>query len=493
MSIINRKFYLILGIIFLAELFSLFGYILSDFRQISFLLIILIFSIISLHKFEYGLLIILAELFIGSKGYLFYFNYDGTFISIRIALWIIIMSIWIAKLIIILLKEKKVKIEFLKFSYSKYYFVLFLFIIFGFINGILHKNELSNIFFDFNGWMYFLLVFPFYSIIKLKENIINILRLASASLIWLSAKTLFLLFIFSHNMIGAMNGLYGWVRQSGAGEITHMQGGFYRIFFQSHIFILAGFFIILFFIVKYFENFKNIKKEFIFLFILSSLFLSSILISFSRSFWIGLSLGLVIFSIFIFKLHGFKKLFFTFIILFAISIISLTILFSIIKFPYPSIDRNFNAINLFSERISRITGEAAVSSRWSLLPELYKEISDDPILGKGFGFTVTYKTSDPRIIETTANALYTTYAFEWGWLDIWLKLGFLGLISYLVLICKMFFDSIKIKDINQKYLVLGISTGLAVIVVVSFFSPYMNHPLGIGYLLMASCFLNKLK
>jgi len=61
--------------------------------------------------------------------------------------------------------------------------------------------------------------------------------------LWLGFKPFFLLFIFSHDMIGMTAELYRWVRLTGVGELTRMQGGFYRIFLQSQIFSLAGFFI----------------------------------------------------------------------------------------------------------------------------------------------------------------------------------------------------------------------------------------------------------
>src|SRR5690606_26879171 len=52
-----------------------------------------------------------------------------------------------------------------------------------------------------------------------------------------------------------------------------------------------------------------------------------------------------------------------------------------------------------------------------------------PILGSGYGTTVTYETSDPRLLSTIGSS-YTTYAFEWGYHDIWLKIGVVGASVY---------------------------------------------------------------
>ena len=54
----------------------------------------------SVEKLEYGLLILLAELFIGSKGYLFSYDYGGTLISLRMALFLVVMSAWLGKVVL---------------------------------------------------------------------------------------------------------------------------------------------------------------------------------------------------------------------------------------------------------------------------------------------------------------------------------------------------------------------------------------------------------
>jgi len=540
------KFKIVFLFIILAELFSLFGYLLPDFRQIAFLVIIFIVLILSLQKLEYGILILLAELFIGSKGYLFYFEYDGMMISIRIALWLIIMAVWLGG-VIIGWTGKSINNNKGCFTIGgilrrlapqdniiKYYIILFAFIVWGVVNGFLNHNEFSNIFFDFNGWLYFTLIFPIYYAFNKPlrgsgsylEATKSLLQVFTAAVIWLCFKTFFLLFIFSHNMLGMVYELYRWVRITGVGEITQIQGGFYRIFFQSHIFILIGLFIFLMLLIKKIES----RKEKFILFSLPAClprrhfgqamfrlrrqagiacFLSSVvLISFSRSFWIGLVIGLLSYYfiiLFIYKLKW-KKIFQVTGTLFSIAVISVGLIIAIVKFPYPTPAGGFSTTGLLSERVSQLTGEAAVSSRWALLPKLWTEIKSAPILGQGFGATVTYTTQDPRVLESNPTGEYTTYAFEWGWLDVWLKLGFLGFLFYLFLIIKVCFIGIKksakrlfdsASQINndniENKVNLGLIIGLIVVSAVSIFSPYMNHPLGIGYLIFVSVLINGCK
>jgi len=165
---------------------------------------------------------------------------------------------------------------------------------------------------------------------------------------------------------------------------------------------------------------------------------------------------------------------------------SLTLTLGLAFFPWPTTLGGFNATALLSDRATGLTGEAGASSRWQLLPPLWQEIKQAPIMGQGFGATVTYLTSDPRVLAASPSGVYTTYAFEWGWLDVWLKLGILGLLAYLILFAKIIFAGLKINTA----LSLSLTGGLIILAAVNIFSPYVNHPLGIGYLLIAAAMMD---
>ncbi len=514
---INKKIiYNTLSFIILAEILSFLGYYYPAINFSAFFTIIVSAIALSLYRLEYGLYILLTELLVGSFGYLFYFETGGFKISIRIALWLIIISAWLAKSIIKLIKIKKLEVEFLRSPYLYYFLVLFIFVSLGVINGFINNNSLNNIFFDFNNWLYFLLIFPIFSLLR-SDNLNIIKQIFLTSIGWLSVKTIIIAYIFSHNFNFFILDLYLWVRRSGVGEITQVVPGFSRIFMQSHIFVLIGFFILLFKLVI--PGSRPPREQIVAgavtrpakcgvdsglptgqagsaagmtkYVLLLVLFLSTIIISFSRSFWLGLAAGgFFVWLIIIFKLKIKLKQFFIFNSL-ALSavVLSLAITLLIVKFPYPAPSGGFDAANLLSERATQIANEAGASSRWQLLPPLWQEIKSAPILGQGFGATVTYKSSDPRVLAANPKGEYTTYAFEWGWLDVWLKLGILGLLAYLILFAKIIFDGLKIGS----YFSLSLAAGLIVILAVNIFSPYVNHPLGIGYLIIAAVIMGYLK
>jgi len=508
-SIFKRTFLFI----FLAEILSFIGYLLSPVNQAVFFVIAAAALVLSLYNLKYGVWMALAELFIGSKGYLFYFTAGGLVVSIRIALWIIIMSVWFAGLCKKFVQTKKVDFADEAIRARKtllpYFFLLFAVVCLGALNGLLRGNPGADIFFDFNGWLYLTLLLPVYRIVfagtgedkkaaeRVRSGLSALGQVFAASVIWLSFKTFFLIFIFSHDLESIAPAIYRWVRESGVGEITRMEGGFYRIFFQSHIFALAGFLIFLFVATRYINRERVVfSRYFMAIFAMISILLSVNLISFSRSNWAGLIFGIipvVAYQLWMTKKKRFKKLSITMTMLAASLVLSIGIIAAIVKFPYPGSTGNFNT-GLLSERAGQVTGEAGVSSRWNLLPPLAAKIVAAPVLGQGFGATVTYRTNDPRILASSANGEYTTYAFEWGWLDIWLKTGIIGIAAYLLLLVMIFKAGISVSSGEENAgIVPGMLIGLAAIIVVNFFSPYLNHPLGLGYIILCAVTIDGLK
>jgi len=506
-SIINpEKISAILILILFAEIFSLFGYFIPALEPIIFGALIILTLALSVKDLKLGIFILLTELFIGSKGYLFFLDFSGKTVSIRVALFGVVMGVWVMKKIISLAKEKKLVINHQAFKENIDLLVFFALIAMGLLNGLYNQNGLGNIFYDFNGWLYFLIALPLLDTFK-KTDLKTIQNIFIASAISIAAKTFLFLYIFSHFSAWDIYPYYRWIRDTGVGEITLMPNGFYRIFFQSQIFALAGIFILLASLLPklsavlsekkagFLSATKSVFKENGLLLSIVCFPLSVILVSFSRSYFAGLAGGMALIILLVVFSFGWKMFLKIFPVLAAIGVGSLLIIFIVAKFPFPKAIADFNALSL-ADRATEISGEAGASSRWALLPPLWEKIKSAPIFGRGFGATVTYKSSDPRILETSPNGIYTTYAFEWGWLDIWLKIGLFGLFAYLILILRVTlqaFRSLKSQSAEYekyKFINLGITIGLLSICGVSVFSPYMNHPLGIGYLILALTFMS---
>jgi hypothetical protein len=503
-KLFNKNFFLILGAIAGFEILSYFGGFYPRLEYWLFSSVIMFTLFFSLHNIKYGVWIVLLELFIGSQGYLLYFDTGSIHISLRIGLWLIVMSVWLKDFIISIFNKnyprRSIFLDKKIFStaYFSYFLILFFFIFAGLINGFLSNNSFQNIFFDFNGWLYFALIFPFYEsffnpVISGDNPFQPVWKILALAATWLSFKTLLFLFFFSHILpVGGAGNffltqeLYNWVRNTLVGEITFMPSGFIRIFIQSQIYLLIALIIGWFAAGNYLSEIKKNKKVLIF-FILAGAFLSAAIItSFSRSFWLALIITFLFYAFWAIKKTDWKT-FLTVSVLMVISaLFGLSLMTLIIRFPIPTPSVNFNLADALSNRVNS-GNEAAVASRYALFPELLKKIQKNLISGGGFGTTVSYHSSDPRILKQNPSGLYTTYAFEWGWLDIWLKLGFFGMIFYLLLLTKLIMEGWRKNNFTN----VALSAGILLLILVSIFTPYTNHPLGIGFLIIAAAAIYK--
>lgn len=488
---------------FLIELFSYFSYSIPQLSPFTFWLLSAACLLLSVRRLEYGVLMVLGELFIGSKGYLYFTELNGIKLSIRIALWSIVMFVWFGKYALYLWRERALSRQLAAIKSKKFglsFALLFLAAAWGLTHGWISQPSFGGVFLDANAWAYLGLIFPLYWIRNAEALPHKIWSIFWAAAVWLSFKTLFLLYIFSHGQTLLIFSLYHWVRNTGIGEITQIEGGFYRIFIQSQIFNLLGIFLAMWWLVA--EGAKKQLLPFIrerqtkIIILFLALNLITILLSFSRSFWVGAAAGCTALAIWLaikarggggtyfHKIAHSIKLVATTAVL-AI-ILSTAVIGSTIAFPWPRPTGGFSTTDLFSDRLTE-SNESAIGSRWALLPKLWERIKSDPIRGQGFGAEVTYRSQDPRVLKDNPDGSYTTSAFEWGWLDIWLKLGIFGLLSYLYLLYKIGRED---WDASNTAMPAGaLAVGLIILAAVHIFTPYLNHPLGIGYLLIAAALL----
>lgn len=502
-------------VILIAEALSLLGYFLPFINKIGFIIAILLVLILSWKKLEWGIYIILTELFIASKGYLFSWPIGNKNISVRLGIFLVFFLVWLIKAI----KNKDLSLKKINLFWP---YLIFLITIFaGALLGYLKGNGLVNIFYDWNGYLYFGLVFAFFVALKNWQKLQDVFQIFFASLLAMGIKTIFLLYIFSHHL-GNLTHLYRWVRLTGVGEITLMSNNFYRIFFQSHVYYLFAFVIIAILLIRFRQKELGRKEYFglIFLWLLSLIVL---IISYSRSFWLGLIIAfclLLIWLLFYEKVKFFQLIKILSLLIFSF-LLSIAFIWLIINFPFPNPKRTITFSSLIEER-TEIEKEPAAGSRFALLTPLKNKILTSPIIGSGFGATVTYKTEDPRALETNPNGLYTTFTFEWGYLDILTETGLIGLSVYLFLLFKIFWngyknkitpkespmgknlkslsrvqtEGLKIKNYSIfDYVQIGLLLSFLVLLTVNFTTPYLNHPLGIGWIMLCSVYLsfNQLK
>lgn len=461
----------------LAELFSLAAYFFPLLNTVGFVEIVVATLVLSLFRLEYGLYFVLAELILGGKGYLFSLPIGLTTVSLRMGLFVIVMAVWLSKL-----RLADLRTQFKEVNLMKWWGVLWLVIVWGMVVGLVRRNNFGDLFFDANGYFYSVLVLPFIWVYGSARSLLKLPAVFFAATTWVAVKTLFAVYLFTHagnNYIAAnLIQFYRWVRDTGVGEITWIDGNFARVFFQSHIYNLIAFImlLVLFLAMKY-EKLSLTTRTWKLLGLIA-LNAAVVVVSLSRSFWVGAIVGLAVAGILCVRRLGYKG-FFNMSYHLGFSFVAAALLLLVVaRFPFP----RPSTIDLGAAARARLESGDAGQSRWNLLPPLARAALENPIIGSGFGKTVTYISNDPRIRQVDPRGSYTTYAFEWGWLDLFLKLGLVGLAGYLTMLV------ILARTLYQRHrediLFIAPLAVLFAIAAVNIFTPYLNHPLGFGALIL---------
>ncbi len=490
------------------EFLSLLGYGVDPVRQAGFFLIVFATFFASMRRLEYGVMIAVAELMIGSKGYLFSWGDGVDAISVRIGIFCATFLAWIIHVIRTMHSRSGSALTFATSAYFNAYILLATVLLFGAAYGLVF-NERRNVLLDANAWAYFLVTWVWYDALVTKESVGRVLSVAYGAIIGQIVKVCLLLYVMAHPLLGGdvLLGIYRWVRVTGVGEITQINDAFYRVFLQSQVYIPTLLLILvassLYFLL---DRKKGSLKEIIAQGILHKSFLlitvvgiASFLLSFSRSFWLAFTLSMVLLLFWcVVMVKSWRSVLISVSFFSVCTIAAMGFVAFIVYFPIPSTKGGFQ-LSAFSDRFADLQHEAAAASRWSLLPELGRSVAESPIVGHGFGKTITYISRDPRVLEMVdASGKFTTYAFEWGYLDIVLKMGAVGLLSYLILLGVVFQKGfVLMRKLLQhvsgdRAIITGLWFGLLAVGIIHMFTPYLNHPLGIAYVVFVGLVIERM-
>jgi N-acetylglucosaminyl-diphospho-decaprenol L-rhamnosyltransferase len=468
-----------MAVIFGVELISALTIFRDTPNAIACLIAGLLVGIIAFRKPTLGLALVALELVIGSKGSLLQIWGWPGIVPLRVLMFGTFMLGWSLKKLTIRGWVGSWKDTWMVLRHRIEWILLVGFVLYAIVRGFLISG--GPVVADANAWIFLLLLVPVLDLYRTERQGVkrDVVPAVVAGLVWLGLKTLGLEYIFSHGFASISPQLYLWVRRTGVGEVTLVTANAFRIFMQSYVYALPA----VFFGASYYftTHDKGLSQYRALLNALTFCGIFLLAISLSRSMWIGTAVGLLVLAVYYLKREGMKSLVRIAqgsLKLAGWGALSLIVIFTTLAFPIPHVDvASLGA--LFGSRAS--TSDAASVSRWRLLSALEEKISEHPILGSGFGATVTYKTSDPRILAQNPTGLYTTYAFEWGWLEHWIKFGVFGFLLMILLVIRIGVRLVSAKKLEpwMRYAALASLVGLAV---THIFTPYLNHPLGFGYL-----------
>lgn len=462
-------FWVVIGLLGI-EIISFAAFQYQSLQVAAWVIIVLLVGVLSLYKLEYGIYAVLAELVVGSKGYLFFITLGSFPISIRLALFITVF----AASIIWIIRERRVR--FFEYPLWKWTVALVAMVLLGVVTALVHGNSLQNIFLDANGYLFLGLVIPITQAMWSKEHGNRLLAIVLAASIATALKTIVLLILFSQTLAfdPTLAAVYKWVRDTGVGEITASVEGFPRIFFQSHLYMM-----ILFFIAGIHLFFQKRSWPAI---VFTGVALLIVFLGGSRSMWVAMAATILLLVLYLLvtKRVTIQKTLAVAGVVAVIAVADFFIAYGLINIPLGGGQVAGSAI--LTQRTSDDNASAAVASRRLLLPALVEKSADHPVLGSGLGTTVTYHSEDPRAKAAYPNG-YTTYAFEWGYVDILVKFGLIGLIITIGYYIAAFAGWRLTTQTPEQ---IGLFASISAIFATHFFTPYINHPLGIGWILLAT-------
>lgn len=460
-----------LWLLLAVELLSWLSYGYPAWRTLMTIVVLVVILALACYRLQYGIAAVLAELVVGSQGYLL--GITSPNISGRLGLFAVVMLatfIWI-------IRDRKIYL--LQTRYWKWYLALVVMLGLATITALIYGNDPKTIFLDANGYLFIAMILPFTQAIRQREDLYRLFSVLLAGVMILAIQTAIVLFMFSHS--GAFQlylpDLYRWLRDFRLAEISPQDNNFIRVFFQSHIYIVFAF---IFASVAYIKQWKLR-----WVLPLLSGTLTLVLISYSRSFWVAM-LGVIgVLTI----LAG--KYFWKYLLWVSVgAVVGVALTLGIINVPLFGSGSGVSASSLLTERTTDLTTEVGGGSRIALLKPLATAAVQRPLLGSGFGTTVTYATLDPRAQQTSNTGLYTTYAFEWGYLDLWLKFGLFGTLLYVAILAAIIVRlAIQAKAstvLSDQVLLLTTAVGLLAVAAIHMLTPYLNHPLGFGWMIWAT-------
>ncbi|MFZ5391367.1 MAG: O-antigen ligase family protein [Patescibacteria group bacterium] len=468
-------------VFFLLDILSYLGWQNSNFGSCLAIVFSLLWLWLASRRLVWGLIWLIAELIIGSFGHLFSIDWQGLVLPWRYLIFIGALGLLVIKAWQNRNYWSNQKKEIL------WWCLILLVLAVALLMAIIGGNDWSNIFLDMNGYWY-LLLWPMFLLVKQTETNLwlKAREVLSAAVVWLGFKTCFIFFLFGHYPSYDLSLIYSWWRDTGLGEITRLSDRYYRIFSQSHIWSAAalawGFSVL----AKKILVAGSISRSWGWL-LFTWFNLIVVILSLSRSLWLALLISwLFLFVYLLFKSSQIGRLWLYGLLSFCLLILSWGAVKGLAGLAVfgQSVSSSVDLSQRFNSQ------EAAGQSRLKLLGPLTKASYQRLWLGSGFGATVTYQTDDPRIVKSTAggSGQITTYAFEWGYLDLLYKLGLFGLIIYLLFFVRHFNYAIFKPGRLIDFYSLGLGAVWLVLLITNLTTPYLNHPLGIGLAMVLMLF-----
>lgn len=423
---------------------------------------------------EFGIAAVMAELVLGGKGYLFVLPL-GAEVSLRLGLFLAVLAAWGMHA----LRHRNVWGKQWKFRWL--WLGVALAAAWATLVGLARGHGAGAVFNDVNAF-FFLALVPAFGLLKTRAHYFTVLNVIAAAVVVLALKTALVQGLFVHYPSTSLVLLYKWIRGTGVGEITHILGRLYRVFFQSHVYGLFAFFTGIGLAVA------DRRRQWGWT-ALAGLGAYVVVVSLSRSFWLG---GIAAFTVGFLVLLGrrsFRRCLATVTLSSAVALLVAYVGFQW-TLNFPGLWGGSSSSGSLVRSRTEYAGESAFSSRRELLPAMQHAVLEHPLVGSGFGTPVTYRSKDPRVNVThdTAGTPYTTTSFELGYHAFALQFGIPFTLLILGLLWWFLWQGVTMLRLQstERPIIAGLLCSALALSVLHLTTPYLNHPLGLGMLMLVA-------
>ncbi len=453
-----KQYCMVIGVAVLLLILSWIGTYGFVWAQSIAILAILTSAVVAWKRPAWLALMSIGELVTGGKGYVLSLHLGSTNISLRMIVFAIVL---ITAIPLVLKQWSELRKSILSNAFLAFIGWLIVAIVVALVRGI----HLGAIYSDANAFVFLALLPAWWVLLRQderwKELVIAVL-LGGATIVGLMSWVFVLLFA---RTLPNIHHWYSWIRNSGLGEVTYINNNIYRVFLQSQIY---GVLVVLGSLAIWLR--QRTPRWWLVPMAFSAL---AVYISLSRSFWLGLTAAGIVLIVISLRRRSWRELKKWWIVV-PLGIFAWAMMVWAISWPAFSLHGSDAAVG---SRFNGSGSENAATARTKQFKPLLKAIGRHPVIGSGFGQTVTYFSTDP-----TVHGWRTTFAFELGYLDLWLKIGLLGMVLYVWWLFTLF------RKMKTKAWALPLMIGGIALLVIHLTTPYLNHPLGLGWLMLTAIF-----
>ncbi|MFC1851337.1 hypothetical protein ACFL27_14160 [candidate division CSSED10-310 bacterium] len=366
----------------------------------------------------------------------------------------------------------------------------------GIANGFIQHNNRSYLLRDADGWIFFLIYFCLIGIIRENAQFRKLILVFIYAIISLAFyhSALYYCYLFGGLEFDFLNTLLYKVLNLG-GHLTPNQNGFLRIYTGNGIFLIYG---ICFGLMMLLHKQKfNFVKWLFFLAVLSH----SLIISYTRGFWVAVILAVLLMFLFL-PGHVNKKVF----LILGVCLILVAIFsyFIFDKSPLQLMKGEFKRISISLLALKKTESIFEITSSQEILKipvagsptviklkqyyALYLHTKEKPLLGHGFGATLPGKYTF-RFSEKDIKCDKVPHIFEAGYGDLLMKVGLVGFCSWFILIGAILYQSFLLfrqADSSCKLLIIVIILPLPGLLFTFGTNPYIFSPYGIIPLVLSA-------